>query len=704
MKYGFGPKGIYPMAELLFEILSQEIPARMQRRAAEDLKRLVTDGLKKAGLAFDEARAYSTPRRFALVVDGLADKQPDTRDERRGPRADAPEKAIQGFLGSVGLSSIDECEQRETDKGTFLFVVVEQKGVPTADVLPSILIDAVENTPWPKSMRWGSNGFRWVRPIHSILAIFNGNVLNGALDLQGDAIPFGGDTAGHRFLAPNAFSVTDFTDYQGKLRKASVVLDPDERRALIEKSLAALAAKENLSIKDDPGLVAEVTGLVEWPVMLMGEIDEAFMDVPPEVLITSIRTHLKYFVLEDASGNLAPRFAVASNMKTKDNGKAIIAGNERVLRARLADAKFFWDQDRKNSLASRTPALADITFHEKLGTLDAKIDRMQALASELCAYLGDVDRDRVRSAARLCKADLVSGMVAELPELQGLMGRYYALHDGEHADVADAIADHYSPQGPGDRCPSAPVSVGVALADKIDTLAGFWVIDEKPTGSKDPYALRRAALGVIRLIVENDLRVPLQSVFKVALGAQPVKTDSGQATESLLEFFADRLKVHLREKGVRHDLISAVFALGDEDDLVRLLMRVDALSAFVDSEDGANLLTAYSRAANILRIEEKKDDTRFDGEPDSSQFAQEEESELVLALKSATGDAKNALEKENYKSAMQAMAVLRGPVDAFFDKVTVNAADPALRVNRLKLLSGIRETMRTVADFNQIEG
>ena len=692
------------MAELLFEILSQEIPARMQRRASDDLRILVAEGLKKAGLAFDKAHAFSTPRRLALVVDGLAKKQPDVCEERRGPRADAPDKAIKGFLSSVGLNSIDECEQRETDKGTFLFVVVEKKGVPTIDVLPSILIDAVEKMSWPKSMRWGHNGFRWVRPIHSILAIFNGDVLKGALNIKGEQIPFGRTTVGHRFLAPETFPVASFSDYQNQLRRASVILDPDERQALIEKDLAALATKEDLSIKDDPLLVAEVAGLVEWPVILLGEIDEAFMDVPAEVLITSIRTHLKYFVLEDHSGKLVPRFAVISNMATEDNGKAIVIGNERVLRSRLADAKFFWDQDRKNPLSSWTPMLADITFHEKLGTLDTKINRMQALATELCTFLEGVCRDRVLSAVRLCKADLVSGMVAELPELQGIMGRYYALHDGEHPDVADAIADHYSPQGPKDRCPSALVSVVVALADKIDTLAGFWAIGEKPTGSKDPYALRRAALGVIRLIVENDLRIPLEPIFKFALDTQPAKNDSGQATESLLGFFSDRLKVHLRERGVRHDLISAVFALGGEDDLVRLLMRVDALSAFLDSEDGANLLTAYSRAANILRIEEDKDDTRFNGEPDQSQLGQPEESELALALKQAAVNAKSALEKEDYKSAMQTMAALRGPVDGFFEKVTVNAEEPALRVNRLKLLSGIRETMRTVADFNQIEG
>lgn len=692
------------MAELLFEILSQEIPARMQRRAADDLKRLICEGLKKSGLDFGEARAFSTPRRLTVVIDGLPDKQPDTRDERRGPKADAPEKAIKGFLGSAGLSSVDECEQRETDKGTFLFVVVEKKGVPTAEILPALLIDAVQNLPWPNSMRWGGNGFRWVRPVHSVLALFDGRVLAGALDLQGEELPFGAATAGHRFLAPAPFEVSGFAEYQEKLGDAFVMLDPAVREARIAEDLAALAENARHRVKEDAGLLAEVTGLVEWPVLLMGEIDEAFMDVPPEVLITAIRTHLKYFVLETADGELAPRFAVAANMTTADGGKAIVAGNERVLRARLADAKFFWDQDRKASLASRTPALADVTFHEKLGSLDAKIDRVQALAAELASLIEGAERDRVRSAARLCKADLVTEMVAEFPELQGLMGRYYALHDGEHEEVADAIADHYSPQGPGDRCPSAPVSVAVAFADKLDTLAGFWAIDEKPTGSKDPYALRRAALGIIRLVVENGLRVPLRPLFMAALDAQPVECETASVVDDLLEFFADRLKVHLREQGVRHDLISAVFALGDEDDLVRLLARVDALAGFVDSDDGANLLTAHNRAANILKIEEKKDDTEYDAMPEAAIFAQGEENELAAALDKATEGAKTALEKENFVAAMQAMAVLRGPVDAFFDQVTVNAEDPALRANRLKLLSGIRETMRAVADFNQIEG
>jgi glycyl-tRNA synthetase beta chain len=482
------------------------------------------------------------------------------------------------------------------------------------------------------------------------------------------------------------------------------MLDSAEREAVIARELNALAKGAKLHVKDDPGLRAEVKGLVEWPVVLMGQIDEAFMDVPPEVLITSIRTHLKYFVLEKADGTLAPRFAVVSNMVTEDSGKAIVAGNERVLRARLADAKFFWDQDRKKSLASRTPALGDITFHAKLGTLDAKIDRVQALAVDLCTYVEGAERDRVRSAARLCKADLVSDMVGEFPELQGLMGRYYALHDGEHTEVAEAIADHYSPQGPGDQCPSAPVSIAVALADKIDTLAGFWVIDEKPTGSKDPYALRRAALGVIRLVVENGLRLPLRAVFLQAISAQPVQSEQAIVADDLLDFFADRLKVHLREKGVRHDLVSAVFALGGEDDLVRLLVRVDALSSFVESDDGANLLTAYSRAANILRIEEKKDSTRYDSQPDPAIFSLMEENTLAEALEEVMNGAQSALEKEDFVGAMQAMAELRGPVDAFFDKVTVNAEDSALRINRLKLLSGIRASMGTVADFDAIEG
>jgi len=694
------------MAEFLLELRSEEIPARMQARAADDLLRLVTERLKAAGLQIDSADAYATPRRLALVVDGLPERQPDLCEERRGPRVDAPEKAIKGFLASVGLESVDQCTTRETDKGTFLFVEIEKKGAASAAVLPALIADAIANLPWPKSMRWAHTGFRWVRPLHSVLAVFDGKALDGGIDLQGGTLAYGDTTRGHRFLAPEPFAVTGFADYRKKLAAAKVMLDPAERRAVIETGLAAQAQERGLKVKADPGLLDEVTGLVEWPVPLLGLIDPAFMDLPPEVLTSSMRAHQKYFSLESADGGLAPCFGVVANMVAADGGLRIVAGNERVLRARLSDAKFFWDQDRKQRLASRTPALKEIVFHARLGTLDEKVDRVQALADALTDYVPGADKDRVRSAARLCKADLVTGVVGEFPDLQGIMGRYYALHDKEHADVADAIAEHYAPQGPNDRCPTAPVSVTVALADKIDTLMAFWLIDEKPTGSRDPFALRRAALGVIRLIVENGLRMPLGRVFALARDNMPSLAASGgdDVIASLLDFFADRLKVHLRERGVRHDLISAVFALGGEDDLVRLLARVDALEKFLASDDGANLLTAYKRAANIVRIEARKDKASYDAAPDDAAFAQSEETALHTALGKAAANAGTALETEDYASAMAAMAALRPPVDAFFDKVTVNAEDSGLRANRLRLLSAIGGTLHQVADFSKIEG
>ncbi len=699
------------MPELLLELLSEEIPARMQARAAEDLRRLITESLEKAGLAYSRAEAHVTPRRLALVVEGLPEKQPDITEEKKGPKVGAPDKAIEGFLRANGLASIDEAELRETDKGSFYFAVRHVAGRPTRSLLPEFIVAASQALPWPKSMRWGATRQRWVRPLWSILAILDGQVLAGALPL-GDTgrspdehlqLTFGCSTQGHRFLAPEAFEVSDFTDYRDKLRAAKVVLDREERKRLIANEAEELAGAEGLTLKEDSELLEEVAGLVEWPVVLMGTIDQDFMDLPPEVLSTSMRHHQKYFSTLDAAGNLAQRFILVANTETPDRGATIVAGNERVLRARLADAQFFWDQDRKVSLASRAPDLQEIVFHAKLGTLDEKVDRVQALAAEIARHVTGADVDRVRSAARLAKADLTTGMVGEFPELQGIMGRYYALHDGEHEEVAEAIAEHYSPLGPHDRCPSAPVSVAVALADKIDTLVGFWLIDEKPTGSKDPYALRRAGLGVIRLIVENRLRLPLLIAFELAqrgyrgLGEEPVAA-------SLLDFLADRLKVALREKGVRHDLISAVFALGGEDDVVRLLDRVKALEAFLESDDGANLLVAYRRAANIVRIEEKKDKTAYGGEPSADRLAQDEERDLVSALDRAKQAAGPALQAEDFTGAMAALASLRQPIDQFFDEVTVNTEDVSLRENRLRLLSRIGATLGQVADFSRIEG
>jgi glycyl-tRNA synthetase beta chain len=541
----------------------------------------------------------------------------------------------------------------------------------------------------------------------------------------------GDTTRGHRFMAPKAFAAKSLAAYKDNLRSAYVMLDAAERRESIARDAALLAKDEGLSLKRDEGLLDEVTGLVEWPVALLGTIDQNFMDVPPEVLTTAMRAHQKYFALEKPDGTLAPRFVVIANMLTEDGGKQVVAGNERVLRARLSDARFFWDQDRRHTLDSRVPSLKDIVFHAKLGTVAEKIARIETLAAELCQYIPGAEPAAVKRAAHLAKADLVTGMVGEFPELQGIMGRYYALHDGETREVADAIAEHYSPKGPDDKCPSAPVSVAVALADKIDTLVGFFAINEKPTGSRDPFALRRAALGVIRLVLENKLRLPLMTIFDKALSLYSAnlpgeentvayaaakmkegKSGTGKQLENpryyvaqeVLNFFEDRLKVALREKGVRHDLIDAVFALGGEDDLVRLLARVDALSGFLASEDGRNLLVAYRRASNIVTIEEKKDKATYDGAVDPALLSQAEEQTLAKVLAEAQVGTKLALEKEDFTGAMTVLALLRGPVDAFFDKVTVNTDDKAARANRLRLLSQIRATLGAVADFSRVEG
>lgn len=693
--------------ELLIEVFSEEIPARMQAKAALDFRRLIVEKLAAAGLGFQAAVEQSTPRRIALVVNGLPDRTEDIKEEKKGPRVGSPEQAVAGFLKSAGLDSLDQCEQRDTGKGVFYFAVTEKKGRATAEVLAEIIPAAMAELPWPKSMRWGTGTARWVRPLHSIIAIFGGRVLDGGYDIGGTQgrVAFGNVTRGHRFLAPDAFTVESFADYKEKLRAAKVVLDREERKAKIKADAEALAAAQGLTLSPDDALLEEVAGLVEWPVVLMGSIDESFMDVPSEVLITSMRTHQKYFAALDADGKMAPRFIVVANTETLDGGKAVVAGNERVLRARLSDAKFFWDQDRKTKLEARVPALEKITFHAKLGTVAEKVTRVQLLAAEIARAIG-ADSDAASRAALLCKADLVTEVVGEFPEVQGIMGRYYALGQGESADVANAIADHYKPLGPSDSCPTAPVSVAVALADKIDTLVGFFAIDEKPTGSKDPYALRRAALGVIRLVLENGLRVKLSEVFAAAHGAYKVSgfAPAGSVGGDLMSFFADRLKVVLREQGVRHDLVDAVFALGGEDDLVRLLARVKALQDFVGSDEGANLLAAYKRASNIVRIEEKKDGATFDQPVDAARLAQDEEKALFAALNEASATAKPLLDAEDFTGTMAALAKLRGPVDAFFDKVTVNAEDKDLRANRLRLLTQIRTTLNAVADFSKIEG
>lgn len=676
------------MSELLLELFSEEIPARMQKRASEDLLRMMSDALKAAGVEGANPRAFATPRRLTLVIDGLPDKTPDVKEERKGPKVGAPDQAIQGFLKAAGLASIDQAQVQEDKKGAFYIAISERKGRATAELIAEIVPQIIRDFPWPKSMRWGAKSLRWVRPLHSIICLLGGKVVS--FEIEG--IKSGNVTRGHRFMAPDAFSVTGFADYEKKLEAAKVILDPAKRASLIKEGALKLATKQGLTLKEDEGLLQEVAGLVEWPVPLMGSIDDQFMSVPQEVLTSTMRANQKYFACLDAEGNLAPRFIVISNLVAEDGGKAIVNGNERVLRARFSDARFLWEQDKKVKLADRLPKLEDVVFHAKLGTVREKAERIARLARELAPLVG-ADAAKAETAGRLAKADLVSGMVFEFPELQGIMGRYYAKADGLGDEVANAIAEHYAPLGPSDDVPASPLGKTVALADKFDTLNGFWRIDEKPTGSKDPYALRRAALGIIRILLESDLRLNLLKF--------------GNA--DLLSFFADRLKVYLRDRGARHDLVDAVFALPGQDDLVLIVRRVDALSDFLGTEDGKNLLAGYKRATNILRIEEKKDgEGAFNAAPDASLFAEAEEKALGAAIDAATRDAKSAVAKEDFAAAMSALAKLRAPVDAFFDKVTVNvsgnAEDAKLRANRLKLLARIRASLHEVADFSRIEG
>ena len=681
------------MAKLLLELLSEEIPARMQARAASDLAQLVSEGLAKQGLTFEGTQAFVTPRRLALVVEELPVATADISEERRGPRVGAPEAAIDGFLKGAGVT-LDQCEQRDTGKGVFYFAIIQKPGRETALVLKEVIEQVLANFPWPKSMRWGSGSARWVRPLQSIVCLFDGKVV---------PVEFGGVTAadqssGHRFLAPAPFGVSNATDYRVKLADAKVMLDPAERREIILREAQAVAEAEGLSVKEDEGLLAEVTGLVEWPTVMAGGFDAAFMDVPPEVLVTSMRSHQKYFSLLTKDGKLANRFLVVSNMPAAAQGQ-IVSGNERVLRARLSDAKFFWDTDRKHSLDSWVPKLAERLYYQGLGSMEDKAKRLSHLAGHIAGLIG-ADRALAERAGYLAKADLSSDMVGEFPELQGVMGRYYA--GGEAPAVADAIGAHYSPAGPNDACPTAPVSVAVALADKIDTLVGFFGIGEKPTGSKDPFALRRAALGIIRLILENGVRLSLRETLVFAHGLYAaLPTDATTTARDLTLFFADRMKNHLRDKGVGHDRITASFR-GADDDLFRVEARAKALDAFLASDDGRNLLVAYRRAANIARIEGQKDGTDYISAQGEFNGGLDEENTLNDALKQADEACRAA--GEDFAAAMGAMAGLRAPVDAFFDKVTVNSAVPAERERRLVLLGRICRLMNDAADFGAIEG
>lgn len=685
------------MPEALIEIFCEEIPARMQKRAAEDLQRMITGDLVEAGVTYEWARIHYGPRRLMLALGGLPGAAPDRKEERKGPRVGAPEKALEGFLKSAGLSSVDECEQQEDKKGAFYVAVIEKPGRPVPDLLADIIPDTVRKFPWPKSMRWGTGTLRWVRPLHSIICTFDGEVV----PFEVDGIKSGNTTFGHRFMAPDPIKVHRLEDYEVSLDRAKVMVDAELRMQSILADAKTLCQAQGLELVEDDALLAEVAGLVEWPVPLLGTFDESFLDVPPEVLTSTMRTNQKYFAVRDAAtGKMAAKFVCVANVEAEDGGKAIADGNGRVLRARFSDARFFWDEDKKRTLESRIDDLKKIVFHAKLGTVHDKSERVAKLARELAPKVS-ADPDKAERAARLAKADLSTGMVYEFPDLQGIMGRYYALEDGEDSEVADAVRDHYAPQGPDDDVPTAPISVAVALADKLDILTGFWAIDEKPTGSKDPFALRRAALGTIRVILENSLRLNLATEFAAA--GQSFGDGTTGIANSLLEFFADRLKVYLRDRGARHDLADAVFAMEDQDDLWLIVQRVNALSDFLATDDGANLLAGYKRAANILRIEEKKTGA-VSGAANTELFAEKAESDLYAAIDAATGIAREAVAKEDFAGAMAALAKLRGPVDLFFDDVTVNADDPALRENRLKLLAQIRDALHTVADFSKVEG
>jgi glycyl-tRNA synthetase beta chain len=798
------------MPDLLLELFSEEIPARMQRKASADLQKMVTDALVEAGLVYEGAKAFATPRRLALTVHGLPARSPDQREETKGPPVNAPEQAIAGFLRKTGLASIEQAKvQTDKKKGDFYVAIIAKPGRPAADVIAEIVPKVVRGFPWPKSMRWGAasakpGSLTWVRPLHSILCVFGPETEETeVVDFEIDGIRSGNVTWGHRFMAPAPISVRRFDDYVTKLEAAKVILDADRRKQTILADARTRALAANLELIEDEALLEEVAGLVEWPVVLMGEFEVAFLDIPPEVIRTTIRNNQKCFVLRDPQearsaagatgtkepGALSNRFLLVANIEGSDGGKAIAAGNGRVIRSRLSDARYFWETDLKplpgyedlktegggKPLDERLAKLQalNIVFHEKLGTQGQRVERIARLAGEIADVLSarsdffhgerlsadelageqQAFRKKVERAAMLAKADLVTEMVGEFPELQGLMGKYYAMKQGEDASIATAIEDHYKPVGPNDRVPTDPVAVAVALADKFDTLVGFWAIGEKPTGSKDPYALRRAALGVIRIIAEHQARLPLYRLLndsflvwglrrhaiqiareqdlleelEQSLGdiefsveataayyrtrtwtdfeetfAQQQRVAVGSSSD-LLSFFADRLKVQLREQGARHDLVDAVFALGGQDDLLLIVRRVEALGKFLDTDDGRNLLAAYKRATNILRDEEKKTGEKYEG---WFNYETDEPIERLLmnALSDALMEANIAVTHEDFAAAMSALAKLRTPVDAFFDKVRVNADDKDVRANRLRLLNRIREATLAVADFSKIGG
>ncbi|WP_299283356.1 glycine--tRNA ligase subunit beta [uncultured Tateyamaria sp.] len=766
------------MPDLLIELFSEEIPARMQKRAGEDLQKLVTNGLVEAGLTYASAAAFSTPRRLTLTVEGLLAQSPTTREERKGPKADAPEKAIEGFLRGAGLTR-DQVQERETPKGNVLFAVIEKPGRPAAEIIAEVLEATVRHFPWPKSMRWGSSALKWVRPLQSILCILSDEAGHAVVPVDIDGITSGDTTRGHRFMAPAQMSVTSFADYEAKLARAHVVLDPGARAETIWNDATNMAFASGLEVVEDAGLLAEVAGLVEWPVVLMGKIGDDFLDLPPEVLQTSMKEHQKFFSVRNPKTGRIERFITVANCETADNGATILAGNEKVLSARLADAKFFWENDlrvAKDDMSVWTQALENVTFHNKLGSQADRIERIAALARELAPVVG-ADPDIAEEAARLAKADLSSEMVYEFPELQGLMGRYYITAAGKDDAIAAGAQEHYSPLGPSDDVPTAPVSVAVALADKLDTLTGFWAIDEKPTGSKDPFALRRAALGVIRLVLENEIshtlfsslnsgvmshldqKIEIEGQIRAEKRANAIRIldlhpsmertlarmlktsgekkavehlesikfiwdeEAGEEVlvdavseeplfppaetleeDDLLAFFHDRLKVYLRDQGIRHDIIDACIAMPNNDDLTLLVKRAKALSETLKTDDGENLIQGFKRANNILSQAEEADGVEYSYGADPK-FAQDPaETALFTALDQAEAQITPAMAAQDFTTAMSAMAALRTPIDAFFDAVQINTDNQTVRRNRLNLLSRIRTLCLSVADLTKLDG
>ncbi|SLN23746.1 Glycine--tRNA ligase beta subunit [Roseovarius albus] len=729
------------MPDLLIELFSEEIPARLQGRACEDLKKRVTDGLVEAGLTYAGAAAFSTPRRLALTVQGLLAESPTTKEERKGPRVDAPEKAIEGFLRGAGVSR-DDLEVRDEKKGQVYFAVITKPGRAASGIVAEVLEDTIRNFPWAKSMRWGAGSLRWVRPLHSILCILSDDAGEATVvPMDVDGIAAGDTTEGHRFMGNGRFAVTGFDDYRAKLKAAHVMLDTSERAEAIWQEATNLAFAQGLEVVEDKGLLAEVAGLVEWPVPLMGNIDDEFLGLPPEVLQTSMKEHQKFFSVRNPKTARIEKFITVANRTTADNGATILAGNQKVLAARLADAKFFWENDIRVAEAGGQPwldALDNVTFHNKLGSQGERVARIAALARELAPVVG-ADADLAEAAAKWAKADLSSEMVYEFPELQGLMGRYYAAPAGHGTEVADAAQEHYSPLGPSDDVPSAPVSVAVALADKLDLFTGMWAANELPTGSKDPFGLRRSAIGLIRLILENSLRANIKGILEVSFNdlvevtensvrnavkgaakSYPAETEYFENVmqeeleklrktvearrNSLLSFFHDRLKVYLRDQGIRHDVIDACLAMPGNDDLTLLVKRARALSDFLKTDDGENLLQGYKRANNILSQAEEKDGVEYSYGADLKYTEAEEEKALFNALAGAEGTIATAMQAEDFAGAMAGMAALRAPIDAFFEAVQINTDNDVVRRNRLNMLNQIRQICLQAADLTKIEG